>query len=191
MPFIPSKRKMKPSKYGLLLNQKKVQLSNNLYVENSVLYMAEEDVKTIFDDTIYYNVGDQELITTYNKHVAVLHLNQNQMILNDSVLAIQGQLKEMDSQIYLPISDLGIVYDVETNYVENTNLIIMDSITKAKKKALVLNNTKIKASKFPFARSIEKVHRGDEVYVVEESGSYSKVRSSTRQNWLFEAEKSF
>ena len=29
--------------------------------------------------------GDQELITTYNKHVAVLHLNENQMIVNDSV----------------------------------------------------------------------------------------------------------
>lgn len=143
----------------LLFNNELTKLSNPIYVENSILYLSEEDAKNIFDDTIYYNKGDQELITTYNKHVAVLHLNENQMIVNDSVLGIYGQLKEIDSKVYLPISDLGIVYDVEMEYIDNSKLLIMDSTTKAKKKAMVLNDTKVKSSKLPFAMTLEKIRK--------------------------------
>ncbi len=185
------KHKNQTASIGLLFNYEFVKLSAPIYVENSVLYMAQKDIQSIFDDTIYYNIENEELITTYNKHIAILHLNEKQMTVNDSKVPMQGELKQIDSQIYLPISDLEIVYDIETQFNETTNLVIVDSTTKAQKKAIVLKEAKIKSSKSPFARTIEKLHRGDEVYVVEESGSYSKVRSSTRQNWLFEAEKSF
>lgn len=154
------KNKSQTKQIRLLFNNELIKLSNPIYVENSVLYLSEEDIKNLFDDTIYYNKGDQELITTYNKHVAVLHLNENQMIVNDSILGIYGSLKEMDSKIYLPISDLGIVYDIEMEYVDTSKLLIMDSTTKAKKKAMVLNDTKVKSSKLPFAMTIEKIRKG-------------------------------
>lgn len=154
------KNKSQTKQIRLLFNNELTKLSNPIYAENSVLYLSEEDVKNLFDDTIYYNKGDQELITTYNKHVAVLHLNENQMIVNDSVLGIYGSLKELDSKIYLPISDLGIVYDIEIEYVDTTKLLIMDSTTKAKKKAMVLNDTKVKSSKLPFAMTVEKIRKG-------------------------------
>lgn len=175
----------------LLFNNELIKLSNHIYVENSILYLSEEDVKNIFDDTIYYNKGDQELITTYNKHVAVLHLNENQMIVNDSVVGIYGTLKEKDSKIYLPITDLGIVYDIEMEYAENNQLLIMDSTTKVKKKAMVLNDTKVKSSKLPFALNVEKIHRGDEVSIIEESGKSQKVRTISRKNWLYQNQKTF
>lgn len=164
----------------LLFNNSFVNLSSELYIEDAVIYLSEEDVKNIFDDAIYYNMGDKELITTYNKHVAVMHLNQTEMLVNDSKISIEGSLKEIDQQIYLPITDLEIVYDIEIEYASDTNVVIMDSTTKAKKQVLVLGNVKVKQSKNPFSITIEKGKKGDYLYVLEEQGRYLKVRTESR-----------
>ncbi len=178
------KQKCQMKKVRLVWNQEAVQLLNPMYIEDTVLYLSEEDVKAIFDDTIYYNKGDEELITTYYKHVAVLQLNENAMLLNDVSLPMKGLLKEMEAKLYLPISDLETVYDMEMEYHQTTNLVTMDSKNKAKKRAMLLKNVKIKEDKLPFAITVEKGKRGDEVYCLEESGRYQKVRTSSRKSWL-------
>lgn len=162
----------------LLWNNELIQMSDNIYVENSVIYFSKEDIQNILDDTIYYNIGDKELITTYNKHVGVLHLQKNEMLVNDSVLPIQGTLKEIDSKIYLPVSELGIVYDVEVEYAESTNLVIMNSTTQKKLHAIALDDTKIKQSNLPFSIPIEKVSRGDDLYILEDAKGWKKVRTN-------------
>lgn len=174
--FLSEKSEMKQTR--LLFNHDFVKLINHIYAEDSSLYISLEDIQNIFDETIYYNVGDKELITTYNKHVAVLHLNETQMIVNDVEFTMQGTLKEIDSKIYLPISDLGMVYDVETEFVSQTNMVMMDSTTKAKKQVVVLDDAKIKLNKNPFSLTVQKVNRGDELVVIEESGRYKKVRTA-------------
>lgn len=162
-----------------LWNNDWIEMSDNIYVENSVIYVSKEDVKNILDPTIYYNVGDQELITTYNKHVGVLHLDKKEMWVNDSMIQMQGQLKKIDSKIYLPISDLEIVYDVEIQYAESTNRVIMDSTTQRKSQVIALKDTKIKQSKLPFSIPIEKVSRGDIFVVLESTKGWKKVRTNT------------
>ncbi len=162
----------------LLFNHELVKLTNKIYLEDTIVYISLEDIKNIFDDTIYYNVGDKELITTYNKHVAVLHLDVSEMMVNDVEFAMQGKLKEIDSKIYLPVSDLGVVYDIEIEFVNQTNRVLMDSITKAKKQVVVLEDAKIKSSKSPFPVTIQKVKRGDKLLLIEKKGKYSKVRTA-------------
>lgn len=177
--------KEKTEQTRLLLNNNFVELSSNIYVENSIIYVSEEDIEKIFDNTIYYNVGDKELITSYNKHVAVMHLNKNEMIVNDSVLQTQGQLKAIDSKIYLPLTDLQIVYDIEAEYSESTNMVIIDSTTKSKRQVIVLDDAKVKLSKNLFSVTVEKVKRGDYLYVIEDDGKYKKVRTSSRKYWIY------
>ena len=162
----------------LFFNYDMIQLISNIYVEDSVIYISKEDIKNIFDDTIYYNMGDKELITTYNKHVAVLHLDDTKMLINDAEFEMQGKLKQIDSEIYLPLSDLEIVYDMETEYVPETNRVIMNSIAKSKKQVIALKDSKITLNKNPFSVTIEKVKRGDNLVAIEESGSYKKVQTS-------------
>lgn len=171
--------KNKYDKTQILFNNEFVSLVNDIYIEDSLVYVSEEDIKNIFDETIYYNVGDKELITTYNKHVAVLHLDDNKMLVNDTNIDMQGKLEEKDTKVYLPIKDLEIVYDIETNYSENTNILIMDSTTKEKKQAIVLKNTKLRLSKLPFSAKTEKINRTDYVYIIEEGKHFFKVRTES------------
>ncbi len=173
----------------VLFNSAEINLMNPIYVENSVIYLEKDDIKQIFDSTIYYNVGDKELITTYNKHVAVLHLDDTQMIVNDTPIPMQGRLKEIDSKIYLPISDLEIVYDIEAEYVDKTNLVIMDSTTKSKKQVFALNKAKVMLHKNPFSVVVEKVKRGDTLFLIEENGTYRKVRTLSGNIGYIKAKK--
>lgn len=170
----------------LLFHDEIINLTSNIYVKDSIIYIAEEDIKNIFDDTIYYNVGDQELITTYNKHVAVLHLGQSHMLVNDTDVAMQGTLQQIDSKIYLPISDLEIVYDIEIEYAEPTKLVIMESTTKAKKQVTALNDAKITNSKNPFSVTVEQVKRGDCLIVLEERGKSKRVRTALRKYRIYQ-----
>lgn len=167
----------KQKQIRLLYNNEFIQLMHALYVQDDVVYISEEDVQEIFDDTIYYNMGDQELITTYNKHVAVLHLGKQQMLVNDSDLEMQGKLQEIDSEIYLPLTDLQIVYDVEIGYSPTTNIVIMDSTTKEKTRAMVLKKTKVKSSTKLFAITVEKINKGAYVTVLEDGGRYQKIKT--------------
>ncbi len=175
----------------LLYNNELVSLIHPIQQEDGVIYLSEEDVKTIFDDTIYYNVGDKELITTFNKHVAVLHLEETQMLVNDSNIQMQGKLKEFDSQIYLPLTDLEIVYDIETEYAKNTNMVIMDSTAKAKSRVMTMKKTKVKARKGPFAKTLETVKPGEYLYVIAEEGNLQKVRTTAGNLGYVKSKKVF
>lgn len=165
----------------ILLNHEMVSLINHVYVKDSILYVSQEDIKKMFDETIDYDSEDEKLITTCNKHIAVLDLNENYMLLNDVSFPMKGKLQEINAKLYLPLSDLETVYDIEVTYSEKTNIAMIDSTNKAKKQVMALKNAKIKASKLPFAITIEKVKRGDKLESLEQNGKYQKVRTSLRK----------
>jgi len=171
-------QKGKTKQTRVLLNNELISVSDNIYVEDSIIYISQNDIKEIFDKNIYYSDKEKELITTYNKHIAVMHLNENEVIINDANIKIEGTLKEIDSKIFLPISDLEIVYDIEVQYSDKANVVIIDSINLRKSEVIVIGNTSIKQSKMPFSLPIEKVKRGECLYVLEDAGRYKKVRSS-------------
>ena len=151
--------KEKVKQIRLLYNNEEIGLEDEIYLEDDVIYLSKEEIKKIFDDTIYYNKGDQELITTYNKHVAVLHLDEDKMILNDAEVKMNGTLEEKDGKIYLPLSEMKIVYDLEIEYAKENNIVCLDSINKEKSQALLIKNTKLKQSPNCFSRTIEKIKK--------------------------------
>lgn len=164
---------------SFLLNNEIVELINEMYIdENNVIYLSKDDVEKIFDETIYYNEAEGELITTYNKHIAVLNENENYMVVNDSNVEIQGSLVEKSNEVYLPISEMGIVYDLEFEYAEETNIVIADSTSNAKSQALLIKNTSLKEKNSIFSNKIKKLERGIYLVIIEEGEKYSKVRTT-------------
>ena len=53
------------------------------------------DIQDIFDEMIYYNDAEKELITTYNKHVALLKIGESSMLVNDKKVNLSGNLQEI------------------------------------------------------------------------------------------------
>lgn len=132
----------------------------------------------MYDENIYYDDQNKTVITTYNKHIAMLEMEKTTMSVNDSYTAIKGTLKEKDGVLYLPFSDMGIVYDFEYDYNKEENVLLLDSISEPKSEAVVLNGCKVKENTGLFSKKLEKLKKTQYVTVLSEEGKYTKVRTS-------------
>lgn len=164
---------------SVLFNNELLKLKNNVMIENANIYVSKDDIENLFDKNIYYNEAQKELITAYNSHVAYMKVDENICEINGQSTPINGKLQYINGKIYLPISDLGDVYDLDVKYSSKTNRVIMDSNNIKKEEASLLKRAKLKNKKGIFSSSIEKLIIGDKVVIIEETGNYKKVRTSS------------
>lgn len=167
----------KPDKISLMLNNEIVELEKEMYKEEENIYISKEDIVKLFDDTLYYNEAEKELITTYNTHIALLKVDDTFMVLNDSNVELKGCLTEKDGVIYLPLTDLGIVYDLEIEYSEEYNRVILSSTQEEKKQAITLKKATLKEKPSMFSKKIEKLDMSEYVVVLGTEKKYKKVRT--------------
>lgn len=164
---------------SFLLDNKIINLKNEMFIdEDNVIYISKDDVENIFDNTIYYNDAEKELITTFNKHIALLKVDETFMVVNDSNVELKSPMIEKNKIIYLPISEMGIVYDLEFQYADTTKIVIADSVSKEKKQALILKNVSLKEKANILSEKIEKLSQGEYAVVVSENENYTKIRTS-------------
>lgn len=168
----------KEPELSILLNNELIQMKNDVIFEEDIIYFSKEDIKNIFDDTIYYNEAEKELITTYNTHVALLKVDEKYGLINDENVELDGKLKEKNKTVYIPFNDLQTVYDIDLSYSSKTNRIIMDSTQVKKVEATLLKKTKVKSKKNIFGKRLEKLIIGDKVTILEEDGNYKKIKTA-------------
>lgn len=173
-----NKNKNKYKETTILFNNEFIELMDTPIIDNDKnIFFSKDDIQKIFDNTIYYNEVEKELITTFNKHVALLKVDEEYAEINDETIKLNGKLQEVEDKIYIPITDLSVVYDLDIQYSPKSNRIIMDSTQRAKTEATVIKRTNIKTGKGWFRRKIDKVIIGDKVTILENDGNYKKVRT--------------
>lgn len=178
------------NEFTVLYNNEKLNLKDRIIVyDNDIIYFSKEDVRSIWDSTIFYNETEKELITTYNKHIALLKVGQNNMLVNDANIEIKSSILEIDNKIYIPINELLMIYDIELNVSKENNKIIIDSFTETKIEAKVSNNCKVKTKTSLFSKSIEKLKKDDIIYILEDIGKYKKVKTQNGNIGYIKAKK--
>ncbi len=166
-----------PDKVSLVIGDKNIKLKNEIEIDkNNNIFVSIDDIKDLYDKNIYYS--NNILITTYNKHIAVLEMGKTTMKINDVVQEIKGTLKEKNGIIYLPFSDMSDVYDFEASYNKDTKILSVDSKSLEKKEAVVLKNCKLKESTKMFAKTIEKIKKTEYVTVFGIEGKFTRIRTS-------------
>jgi len=121
---------------SILFNNEIIETLNKVIIdEEKNIYFSKEDIQKLFDDTIYFNEAEKELITTYNTHVALLKIDEEYGLIDDINTELKGKMQEKDKKVYIPITDLQTIYDIELNYIENNNRIVIDSLLNEKKVA--------------------------------------------------------
>ena len=162
----------------ILMNNELISLKDEVIIdEEKNIFFSKDDVQAIFDNTIYYNEIEEELITTYNEHVALLKVGEKYTEINDETIELKGMLQKIKDDVYIPMTDLEIVYDIEIAYSESNNRIIIDSVLKEKKQAAVIQRTNLKKKKGVFSSKLDKLIIGENVVILEDLGNYKKVRS--------------
>lgn len=174
-------RKNKEKELTILLNNEFLKTINQVIIDDEKnIYFSKDDIQKIFDETIYFNEAEEELITTYNTHVTLLKIGESYGVIDDESVELKGELKEDKKIIYIPITDIQKTYDIELEYAEDNNRIIMDSLLKEKKEASIIKKGKITEKKGFFnGKNLENLIIGDKVVILEENGKYTKVRTKS------------
>ena len=164
---------------NLVINNKNVtsDLRNDILQENGVIYLSEDDIANFFDKHIYLEEENNRIITTYNTKIAEVSLKENVMNINGADKTTSAHAIERDGVIYIPISEMTEVYDIEIGNIEETDVITMDSLDREQRKAVITSNLAVKSSTNFIARTVDRVKKGEEVIVISSDGGYSRIRT--------------
>ena len=165
---------------NLIINNSNVtsNLRNEIIQEDGVIYLSEDDVANFFDKHIYLEEENNKIITTYNKKIAEVSLEENIININGADKSTSAHAIERDGKIYIPISEMTEVYDIEIDNIEETKIITMDSLDKEQKKAIVTSNMAVKSSTNFIARTVDRIEKGETVVVISSNEKYARIRTA-------------
>lgn len=152
------------------------QLQNDLIKNEDVIYMSLEDIKNLIDNTIYQEKN--LIITSSDKKIATLEINKDNVKINGSKITIKGKpYKNEQEKIYLPISEMKNIYDMDFLYIDKSNTVTIDYYSKELKKAYTKKKVAIKSETKNSSRTIQKVKKGDWLVYISDENGWAKVRT--------------
>lgn len=165
-------------KTAFILGDEVQKLENSVVVDSyKTVYVSYDDIKNIYDENIYYDDVNKKLITTYNKHIALLELDKNEIEINDAQSTITGKLQYINNVLYLPFSDMKLVYDFEYSYSDASNTVMVDSISAKKTVGTTIKRATIKSNKSFFGKKILKINKDEKLTIFESDKNYYKIRT--------------
>jgi len=151
---------------NLIINEenKTENLIHDIYVnENKTVYISKEDVKNLFDPTIYYDEKYNQIITTSDTKVANIVIDEKQMIINNSNVSMLDSIIRINDDIYLPVSDMAIVYNIKINYIEDTKRVVIDELDTGMIRSMAEEETQIKYKPRGLSKNVGALNKGETV----------------------------
>lgn len=168
-------------KINLIINNNNVtaRLKNDVFIENDDIYLSLNDVKNFFDKYIYLEEEIDQVVTTYDSKIATIGFKEKTLTLNGEKKQIYATAIKKDNIIYLPISEMLDVYNIEIKNIESTEIVTIDSLNREQIKANVTKNISVKGKKTILSRTLDKIKRGDSVIVIsKDEKGWAKVRTT-------------
>ena len=169
---------------SLVINNKNVtdSLKYDIKIEDDIIYVSMDDMKNFFDKYIYIEEETNEIITTYDDKIASIGFDSNKMTVNGSVKKTNASAMKDGEIVYLPISEMLEVYNVELTNIEKTRTITLDSLEREQIKATVKSNATVKNAAKNFSKKADKAEKGSTVIVINNDSTssgdgWSKVRT--------------
>ena len=168
-------------KTQIIINNNNVtsKLKNAAYInQKDVVYMSITDIKNYLDNYIYNDKENNQIITTYGEKIGVLSTTQNTININNTKLNILSGIETKNDEVYIPISLMSNVYNMEMTIIKDKKVLTMDSLDRELIKMDASKNLKVRNKKTFFSRPVDKIKKGEKVIVIEEKDGWSKIRTT-------------
>ena len=154
-------------------------LKKEVYIdEEGNIYLSMEDLENFYDAFIYYDEQYNQIITTDNNKIGVMVVGENEIKVNDSIMRTAAPVIQKDDTYYLPIYELQDVYHMEATYIEETDILLLDSLDRAQQKADASKNLSVKSRMKFFSRTVDKVEQGEKVVLISTSeDGWAEIRT--------------
>ncbi len=170
----------KNEKINLVINNNNItsNLKHNVLIEDDTIYVSKEDMANFFDKYIYLDKDANQIITTYDKKIASIGFEKNQITINGSDKKIYAHAKKEGETIYLPISEMKDVYGIEIENIKDSKVVTIDSTNREQKKAMISKDAAVKSSTGFIAKTIDRVKKGEYAIVVSKTDDgWTKIRT--------------
>lgn len=151
----------------LIINNNNItsNLKREIILQDGKPYMSTADIRTFFDEFLVED--NNSIIMTSNTKTVKLSTETNMMNVNGTSVKLESNVYKKESDYYLPIKDLGNIYNYEYSF--KNGIIVIDSLSKKLVQATSGNDQSIKFKANIFSKTIEKVKRGDILTIVQDS----------------------
>lgn len=173
------KKDQNTGKINFIINNNNVtsKLKQDIFInDNGVVYVSIDDVRNYFDGQIYYDKENSQIITTSETKVAVISLEKNIMKVNGAEVKLLGTAIKKDGILYIPISELGNVYNLEIQNINN-DVITLDSLDRQLIKADAVKKISVKYNTKFISKTVDKIEAGEKVIIVSENEKWTKIRT--------------
>ena len=85
------------------------------------------------------------------------------MTVNNSNVRMLDSIIRIDNNIYLPISDMEIVYNIKISYIKDTNKVVIEELDKGLIRATAVEDTNIKFKPRKLSKNIGTILQGETV----------------------------
>ena len=171
-------KKVSEMKLDLIIDNNNItsSLEKEIIIKDNIIYLSLDDIKKTLDNNIYREKS--LIITTGSKKVATLKLNNSNIETNGVNTKIKGKaFKDDTGEIYLPISDLKNVYDVDITYIEQYKNIVVEYFSKKVEKAYTNKKIEIKEEPKSSSNTLEELNKGIWLVYVSNDNGWAKVRT--------------
>lgn len=169
---------------SLVINNRNVTegLKHDIKIEDGIIYLSMNDIKNYFDKYIYIEEETNEIVTTYDDKMASIGFDSNKMTVNGAIKKTNASAIKDGEIIYLPISEMLDVYNIELENIEKTQTITLDSLDREQVKATLKSKTTVKNVAKVFSRTADKATKGSTVVIVDsdaisEGKKWVKIRT--------------
>lgn len=168
-------------KINLIINNNNVtsRLKNEVKIDDGIIYVSMDDIKNFFDKYIYIEEETNEIITTYDDKIASIGFDANKLTLNGSTKKISAHALKDNDAVYMPISEMQDVYNIELKNIEDTKIITIDSLDREQISADTKSKMSIKSKGRFFSKTVDKVQKGETVILVDngQDSGWTKIRT--------------
>lgn len=177
---------------NLIINNNNVteRLKHDIKIEEGIVYVSMDDIKNFFDKYIYIEEEIDEIVTTYDKKIASIGFDVNKLTINGSIKKIYASAIKEDDVVYLPISEMTDVYNIELENLDKKGIVTIDSLNREKIKAYTKSKLSVKWKKDIFSKTVDKVSKGEIVIAIsKDEDGWAKIRTENGEVGYVKANK--
>ena len=168
---------------NLVINNNNItrNVKSNIIIEDNTIYLSTGDMQNFFDEYLLVDEENGRVITTSNTKTVMLPFEGTTINVNGAQKSIEHSLLNRDGTIYLPITDLTDIYNIEVNYSAKSNIVTIDSLNRKFVQALSSKNMSVKYLPTIFSKTVDKLERGDTIVLVQDRENGGNV---VEEDWI-------
>lgn len=92
-------------------------------------------------------------------------------------ISLNVNVKDINDIHYLDIKDYKNIFDIKIEYIEETNILVINKLTNKEVVGIISNDTYLRPKRSSFSFKMDKLEKGEEIEVLKKHDKWIKVRT--------------